>query len=197
MHPRSMKRLAVAFAGGSALLLACAVHDDTNFPNPPQPTHTTPPVRNVVVDSGVVTLRDDAGGGPSDIGGGGELTPDAGEEPDVAPEIEAPASGGPGDSCDVFNQATCKANLGCFPNPTEGTQTCQPLGTNHVLQIYSFCTLAPGPTDAACIPGLVCVSASGFTSCTALCHYPNSTGECTAGNTCKKLGILTNVGYCG
>jgi hypothetical protein len=62
MHPRFMKGLALAFAGGSALLFACAMHDDTKFPNLPQPTET-PAVRTVVVlDSGVATL-DDAGEG--------------------------------------------------------------------------------------------------------------------------------------
>ena len=43
MHPWFMKFLAIAFAGGSAVLLACTVHDDTSFPNPPQPTRTTSP----------------------------------------------------------------------------------------------------------------------------------------------------------
>jgi hypothetical protein len=58
-----MKGLAFAFAGGSAVLLACAVHDDTTFPNWPQPTETTPPVRTV---GGPL---DDAGAGGVDPGG--------------------------------------------------------------------------------------------------------------------------------
>ena len=196
MHPRFMKGLAFAFAGGSALLLACALQDDTNTPSSPQPTDTTPPVRTVVFDSGVVTLSDDAGGGPPGVGSGGEFTPDAAEEPDVAPALATPDSGGFGSDCDVFNQASCGSGLGCFPNQAEGTETCQD-ATNHILSAGVFCTPAPGRTDAACLPGLFCADVGGFTSCAALCHYPNSTGECTAGNTCKKLGILTDVGYCG
>ncbi len=102
MHPRFMKLLAVAFAGGSAVLLACAVHDDTNFPNPPQPTSTTSPTRTVVFDSGVVTLLGEAGGDLRASGPGGQFTPDAAEAPDAAPEITLPDAGGLGSSCDLF-----------------------------------------------------------------------------------------------
>ena len=61
MHPKFRKSLAFAFAGGSAFLFACAAHDDTKFPNLPQPTET-PPVRTIIFDSGVATL-DDSGEG--------------------------------------------------------------------------------------------------------------------------------------
>ena len=74
MHPRFMKGSAFAFAGGSALLFACAVHDDTTFPNSPQPTES-PPIRTVIFDSGVATL-DDGGEGQAATGGeGGGVDP--------------------------------------------------------------------------------------------------------------------------
>jgi hypothetical protein len=198
MHPRFMRSLVLAFAGSNAVLLACVVHDDTNFQNSPHPTDTIPPTRPVVFDSGVVTLLDDAGGGPSGIGSGEQFTPDAAEEPDVASGLATPDSGGLGANCDVFDQTTCAAPWGCLPNPAEGTKTCQDLGTNHVLPIYSTgCSLSPSTSELTCRAGLVCVTLNGIASCTNLCHPKNPAGECLGStmNTCVNLGA-TDVGYC-
>jgi hypothetical protein len=189
MHPRFMKRLAVAYAGGSALLLACAVHDDTNFSNPPPPTDTVPPVRTVVFDSGVVTLLDDAGGGPSGIGGGGEFTPDAAEEPDVAPGITLPDSGGPGSSCDLFAATNpCDSGNGCYPN-ADGTGTCEPQLTWGQTAPGGYC----GTGGGACGPQLTCSDVS--TLCTNLCHLGGQAGECI-GTVCTSFKGSSTLGYC-
>jgi hypothetical protein len=199
MHPWFMKFLAIAFAGGSAVLLACAVHDDTSFPNSPQPTSTKPPTRTVVFDSGVVTLLGEAGVGPEGVGSGGQFTPDAAPEPDVAPALTLPDGGGPGAPCDVFNQSTCSAPLACFPNLAEGTQTCQDPGNNHTLPIGSYgCVPSAGLNDQTCVPGLVCVTINSLNICTNFCHRQNPGGDClgSISNTCHALGKMPDVGDC-
>ncbi len=184
-----MKGLAVAFAAGSAVLIACAVHDNTNFPSPPQPTDTTPPTRSVVFDSGVVTLSDDAGGGPPGIGSTGQFTPDAAEEPDVAPEPTLPDSGGPGAYCDLFAATNpCDSEDGCYPN-AEGTGTCEPRATWGQLAQYTYC----GGGTGTCGPQLACSDASLL--CTNLCHLAGQAGECIA-TTCTPLRGSSTVGYC-
>jgi hypothetical protein len=188
MHPRFMRLLAIAFAGGSAVLLACAVHDDTSFPNSPQPTSTTPPTRTVVFDSGVVTLLGDGGAGPQGVGGGGLFTPDAAPEPDVAPELTLPDGGGPGSSCDLFAPDPCDSADGCYVN-ADGTGTCEPPSWGQLLQ-YTYC----GGGAGNCGPKLVCSDTSLL--CTNLCHLGGQAGECI-GTTCKSLRGSTTLGYCG
>lgn len=189
MHPWFMKSLAIAFAGGSAVLLACTVHDDTSFPNSPQPTSTTPPTRTVVFDSGVVTLLGDGGAGPQGIGSGGGSTPDAAPAPDVAPEITLPDAGGLGATCDdVFDQTTCQADLTCYPQ-SDGTAKCQTYG---FVAAGGFCT---PPTQGQCGRGYFCVAINSIGTCTKPCHQ-GASGECV-GSTCQKYGASLTVGYCG
>ena len=88
MHPRFMRPLAIVFAGGCAVTLACVVNKDTTFPNSPPPVQTTPPTR-VPAGSGVVTLTGD-GTGVSGIGGVGAAGPaDAGTLSDSSTEVGA------------------------------------------------------------------------------------------------------------
>ena len=195
MYPRFMKPSAVAFAGGCTVLLACAAHDNTTFPNPPPPTETIPPIRTAV-DAGLVIFSDDGGEGVSG-GGAGASTPDAGEEPDVAPQPSLPDVGGPGTTCDVFaSRKSCSDVLQCNPNcalkkqcnPTsDGTGTCQDMGS--VFET-GFCDPLNG---LFCNSGLVCVG----TVCTSLCHYP-SPADCggSVGYACKRWQSSETVGYC-
>ena len=191
MHPRLMKHLAVAFAGGSAVLLACVVHEDTTFPAQPAPAETTPPTRFVVLDSGVVTLTGD-GTGVLGIGGAGSNTPDAGELPDSGPEVATPDLGGAGSICDVFAQDPCKTTvtgLGCYYNPATDTAICD---TQKGRDLPAGINCSPG--NSSCGPQLACPNGI----CTNLCHYlQSSVAECAGsiGGQCVRLGP-GSVGYC-
>jgi hypothetical protein len=198
MYLRSMKHVAVAFAGASAILLACTVKDNTTFQEPPPPTETTPPTRAVVSEAGVITLSGETGGSPPGLAGPGPTTPDAAEQPDAAPVVTASDAGGVGSSCDPLASTkncsdvvpcnpNCMVKLQCDPN-TDGSGTCRALGS--VFET-GFCD----PTQQLdCNSGLVCVT----NVCTSLCHYP-ATGDCigSTGITCRQWGTPGNgIGYC-
>jgi hypothetical protein len=185
MHPRTMKRLAVGFAGACSLLLACTVHDDTTFPNLPETTQT-PPTRSVL-DAGLVILYDDGGEGVPGVGGGGTYTPDAAEVVDVAPDAATPDLGGLGSFCDVFADA-CKPPNQCYPNPSTGNGICDDPSDRDLPQSANC-----SPTASTCGPHLFC--GTGF--CTNLCHPDDpSSNECSAGTICTRLKQFINVGYC-
>ena len=96
MHPRTMRHLAIGFAGACLLLLACAKNDDTTFPNLPQPTETPP--THPVLDAGLIVFSDADGEGVEGIGAG-TYTPDAAEVVDVAPDAATPDLAGIGSTC--------------------------------------------------------------------------------------------------
>jgi len=198
MHPGFMNHTAVAFVGGAlcSALLACVVHDDTTFPNLPQPGQTATSTR-IVVNSGVVTLSGDDGGGG---GGAGELTPDARVLSDSSPDVATIEIGGIGSVCDPFgtnNSALCGTGKGCYPNPADGSASCQAQGLRS-LPAGSQCTPTTDPTALGCGPQLICGSSL---VCANLCHYTGGTtvtAECGAsiGGQCLKLGTSPTVGYC-
>ena len=185
MHPRTMRHLAIGFAGACSLLLACTKHDDTTFPNLPDPT--VPPPTHPVLDAGLIVFPDADGEGVPDIGGGETHTPDAAEVVDVAHDAATPDLGGLGSICDVFADSPCKPPNQCYPNPTTGSGIC---GQRDDLPITSSCN----PTNQDCAPHLFC----GTGSCTNLCHLDNP--QCSAGTVCTELRQFVingyNVGYC-
>ena len=184
MHLKFMRPLAIAFAGVCAVLLACVVHDDTIFPNPPLPAATTPPTRTVP-GSGVVTLTGDSTEGTG-IGGVGANTPDGGGVSDASPEVAPPDVGSLGSACNVLVTTSCGANNGCYPNP-DGTGSCQPAG---VLPALAQCT---GP--ALCAPGLTCTPSL---ICASICQMNQPITGCEGSTTplCQKLGTSNTVGFC-
>ena len=202
MHPRFMKRSAVVFAGGAlcSALLACVVHDDTNFPNPPQPGDAASPTR-IVVDSGVVTFSEDDGGSVHVGGAGGEITPDARALPDSSSDLAAADVAGIGSICDLFgtNRTYCGTGNGCYPSLANGTGTCQAQG-NRYLAPGAQCTLTTDPTALACGPQLICNPAEY--SCVNFCHYTGSTtmvnADCggSIGGQCVKWAGSDTIGYC-
>jgi hypothetical protein len=194
MHPGFMKRSAVAFAGSvlCSALLACVVHDDTKFPNLPQPGDTNSPTR-IVVDSGLVIFSEDDGGGVSIGGGAGEITPDAAVLPDSSPDLAgtdlAKAEvGGTGSSCDVFAQ-NCTAGNGCYPN-ANGNGTCLPAG-----QLLAPTQCTGSSSTPLCQPGLTC---DPTLHCATLCHMDQPITGCEGSVTplCQKLGTSNKVGFC-
>jgi hypothetical protein len=189
MHPRFMKRSAVAFAGGAlfSALLACVAHDNTNFPTLPPPGDATSPAR-IVVDSGLVIFSDDDGGSVPVGGAAGEITPDARALSDLATDLATPDLGGVGSSCDVFAQK-CTAGNGCYPN-SDGTGTCLLAGT---LSAAVRCT--GGTQTPECAAGLTCSPAF---LCTSLCHMDQPVTGCEGSITplCQKLGTSNKVGFC-
>jgi len=201
MHPGFMNRSAVAFAGGAlcSALLACVVHDDTNFPNLSQPGDTNSPTR-IVVDSGLVIFSEDDGGGVPVGGGAGEITPDARVLSDSSSDVATIELGGLGSVCDPLgtnNSALCGTGNGCYPNPADGTASCQAQGLRS-LPAGSQCTPTTDPTALGCGPQLICGTSL---VCTNLCHYTGGTtvtAECGAsiGGQCLKLGTSPTVGYC-
>ena len=190
MHSGFLKRMAIGLAGGSVLLLACVVHDDTNSAAPPEPVpaDTTPPTR-FAVDSGLVTL---VGDGTEGIPGGGVAgggASDAGTLPDSGAEVAPPDVAGIGSACDVFVTNSCGTLNGCYPN-ANGTGTCLRAGT---LPATARCTgesLTP-----QCAPGLTC--SPGFL-CEPLCHLVQPVTGCEGSITplCQKLGSSNTVGFC-
>jgi hypothetical protein len=191
MHPWFMKRLPIAFAGGSALLLACVVHDEDASPvqSEPVPTETTPATR-FAADSGVVTLLGGGTGTVPGTGAAGGNTPDAGEVPDSGPGLATPDLGGTGSTCDVFAQNPCGGMLGCYFNPATNIATCQAPGDRQ-LPVGSQCT----PGDSLCGPQLWCLG--GF--CAGLCHFGQASAtECNggAGSACSTRLGTSNIGVC-
>jgi hypothetical protein len=186
MHPRTMRHLAIGFAGACSLLLACAKNDDTTFPNLPHPTET--PTPHPVLDAGLIVFSDADGEGVEGIGAG-TYTPDAAEVVDVVVDAAAPDLGGLGSSCDVFApQNPCPSTLGCFLNPATGIATCQSPG-NNTLPLGSQCT--PG-IDSTCGPQLNCTNGI----CTNLCHFGQASAtEC--GNGTGSAACSTRVGPAG
>jgi hypothetical protein len=195
MHPRFMRRLAVVFAGGAlcSALLACVVHDDTKFPNLPQPGDTASPTRTVV-DSGLVIFSEDDGGGVPVGGGAGEITPDAAVLPDSSPDLARDLAtaelGGVGSSCRPLIQTDCTNRnpaLACYPG-ANGTGFCSfPNGT----AVSAGCT---GSLD--CAVGYYC--GNGRTSsniCLLLCDVENP--GCAKSSPCVQVpGFKDNTGYC-
>lgn len=186
MHPRFMKCLAVAFAGGSAVLLACVVHDNTTFPNPPAPAETTPPTR-IVVNSGVVTLSGDGTGVPG-IGGVGQSTPDAGEEPDSSSDLATPDLAGLGSTCHPLLQDCSNKALVCYPGAS-GTGNCTaPTGTGGET---AKCT-----SSSDCASGYFCGNGRTASNlCLLLCDVENP--GCVKSSPCVEVpGFKDNTGYC-
>ena len=191
MHPRFMKRSAVALAGGTLLsaLLACVAHDDTKFPNSPQPGDATSPAR-IVVNSGVVIFSDDDGGGVPVGGGAGETTPDARALPDSSPDVATADLGGVGSTCRPLVQTDCTNRnpaLACYPG-VDGTGFCTfPNGT----------AISPaGCTDSSdCASGYYCGNGRTSRMCLLLCDVDNP--ACVKGSPCVEvLGFKDNTGYC-
>ena len=193
MHPESMKRLVMLLA--SSALLACVTHDDTTFQAQP-PGSTTGPTR-FIVDAGLVILSDARG---VVLGGGaGQTSPEAGVQPDLAPDLPASDAGGIGTPCDVFATATtipptpCLGNQQCSPN-RDGTGSCQRRGS---VSAGGFCTTDP---DQACDRQLFCATLDGLnTTCVNLCRLGQpTTGYCvdSTGSKCVRLGTSETVGYC-
>lgn len=187
-------------AGGTLLsaLLACVAHDDTNFATPPQPGDAASPTRTVV-DSGVVTIPDDAGGGVIGIGGTGEYTPDAAVLPDSSPDLATAELGGIGSICDLFgtnNSIFCGLGNGCYPNPANGTGTCQ---TQQGRALAAGVNCIPDSTSQACGPQLIC---NPNYVCANLCHYGSSAAVVNAdcgdsiGAGCSKWAGSDTIGYC-
>jgi len=188
MHPRTMRHLAIGFAGACLLLLACAKNDDTTFPNPPNPTETPP--THPVLDAGSIVFSDADGEGIEGVGGAGTYTPDAAAvvDVDVAPDAATPDLGGIGSICDVFAQ-NCATGQACYPNPTTGNGICDNPLNRGDLPLTSNCD----PTIQNCARLLFC----GTGICTNLCHPNNAAfNECSAGTICTALKQFNNVGYC-
>jgi hypothetical protein len=190
MHPRLMKHLAIAFVGGSAVLLACVVHNDTTSPVQPEPVpaDTTPPTR-FVVDSGLVTFSGDGATTVPGIGSAGATTPDARELPDSGPDVATPDLGALGSSCDVFAQ-NCGTGYGCYPRQ-DGTAICDIAGT-----LFGGSQCIGDSPDSRCRPGMTCAN----NICSGLCHYGQaSVTECgdSIGSTCARFGPQgSTVGVC-
>jgi hypothetical protein len=180
MHAEFANHWALALA--CPLLLACSVHDKTNYQAPPPPTETTSPTR-FTVDSGVVTLGDDAMGPDIEPPVGG--TPDAGAEPDLGPDL--PRLPGLGTLCDLFIQG-CGPEQACYPG-SDGIGTCQVRGS--LLSRFP-CTPAADTYETKCAQGLTC--AGGF--CARLCHYTPDLGPASGQCTCMPLGTSPTVGVC-
>jgi hypothetical protein len=191
MHPEAMKRLFLLFA--SSALLACVAHDDTTFQAQP-PGNTTGPTR-FVVDAGLVTLSDAKG---VVLGGGGEqISPEAGVQPDLAPDLAALDAGGIGSPCNLLIQdcPTGAVPLGCYP--VNGAGVCQRAGQSPELAACN-----PQDPDPECAPGMVCyVSKVRGYSCTHFCTLdPNVVGStCDSSSRnplCRSLPGSATVGYC-
>ena len=199
MHPRFMKRSAVVFAGGAlcSALLACVVHDDTNFPNPPQPGDAASPTR-IVVDSGVVIFSEDDGGSVAVGGAGGEITPDASALPDLSPDLATADVAGIGSICDLFstNLNYCGTNNGCYPDPADGTGTCQAQNGRTLAPGISCIPDSPSPL---CGPQLIC---NPNYVCANPCHYGASAAVVNAdcagsiGGQCLRWAGSDTIGYC-
>ncbi len=79
---------------------------------------------------------------------------------------------------------TCRADEGCFVDPTEGSANCtRPVGSTPV---GAKCTKA-----AECVPGAQCIESKG---CEKLC-WVGATGGCPDRKTCK--GLTTDTGSVG
>jgi hypothetical protein len=185
MHPRFMRPLAIAFAGGCAVLLACVVHKDSTFPNSPPPAETTPPTRTVV-GSGVVTLTGGAGG--TGIGGVGEATPDAGGVSDASSQVALPDAGGVGSACHPLLQDCVNKALVCYPGAS-GTGTCTaPTGTGGEL--------AKCAQSSDCATGYFCGTGKTASNiCLLLCDVENP--GCAKSSPCVEVpGFKDNTGYC-
>lgn len=190
MHPRTMRHLAIGFAGACSLLLACAKHDDTTFQDLPKTT--VPPPPHPVLDAGLIVFSDADGEGVEGIGGAGTYTPDAAEVIDVAFDAATPDLGGIGSICDVFAPSPCPSTqlvpLGCYLNTATGIATCQTPGIR-TLPIGSGCTAG---SDSACGPQLNCTGGS----CTNLCHFGQASAtECGSGT--GSAACSTRVGPAG
>jgi hypothetical protein len=187
---RIARKVATVIAGlvlASASGAACVAHDNTNFPTPPPPGDAASPAR-IVVDSGLVIFSEDDGGANPDIGGVGEITPDARALPDSSPDVATPDLAGLGSSCDVFAQK-CGAGQGCYPS-ADGTGTCLPAGQ---LLVPAQCT--GSSSTPLCQPGLTC---DPTFHCATLCHMDQPVTGCEGSITplCQKLGTSNKVGFC-
>jgi len=151
-----MKGLAFAFAGGSAVLLACAVHDDTTFPNSPQPTETTPPARTVG------SPLDDPGAGGVDPGGTtntGVGPGDAGVDPGTSTDaVITGLTAGANHTCAVVNGAAM-----CWGRNQEGQ-----LGDNTTTYRNTPVTvtgLETGVTSISAAENFTCAVVQGAARC--------------------------------
>ena len=185
MHPRTMRHLAIGFAGACLLLLACAKNDDTTFPNLPQPTETPP--THPVLDAGLIVFSDADGEGVEGIGAG-TYTPDAAEVVDVAPDAATPDLAGIGSTCHPLLQDCANKALVCYPGAS-GTGSCTP-------PTGSGGELANCSQSSDCASGYFCGTGRNSTTiCMLLCDVENP--GCVKSSPCVEVpGFKDNTGYC-
>jgi hypothetical protein len=177
-----MNRLAVAFTGACSLLLACVVHDDATFQNPP-PSTESPPTRSLL-DAGLFVLSDD--GGEVIVGGGaGTYTPDAAEVVDAA--TAAPDLAGLGLTCHPLLGDCLNQTLVCYPG-ANGTGFCYPPGSGGELANCS--------QSSDCVGGYYCGNGRTASNiCMLLCDVANP--GCVKSSPCVQVpGFKDNTGYC-